>query len=361
MPRQVSPVKDWCFTINNPRADKPGREGDLTKVKSWTFDYLVVQLEVGENETPHLQGFVQFSTKQRLTQLKKLHKKAHWEPRRGSPSQAAHYCKKPEAGCDCDHCTNAAGVPRPQLIYESGNLSAPAGEKLWSVAQVIKRRGLTAAIEAYPTHYLGMTNGMKALATFYSPRRDQQPVVSVFYGSPGSGKTRYAMLGPSPYVQADYPTKGGQFFFGDYRPDVHQTVVFDDFYGQMPYTTWLRVCDRYPMEVHTKGAFHQLLAPNLVFTSNRAPNEWYPKIFADLDRWQAFDRRIDNIIFFTKDGYIIKKGNLPWPLPHLNQLNVNQVLMNPEILNPQNVNQPPFPVNVAPIIGALPPPYSDYP
>jgi len=151
------------------------------------------------------------------------------------------------------------------------------------------------------------------------------------------------MLGPSPYVQADYPAKHGAFFFGDYRPDVHQTVVFDDFYGQMPYTTWLRVCDRYPMEVHTKGAFHQLLAVNLVFTSNRAPNEWYPKIFAEPDRWQAFDRRIDNVIFFTKDGYMIKKGNLPWPLPHLQQLNVNQVLMNPQILNPPpapNANVP---------------------
>jgi len=160
MPRREPPVKDWCFTINNPRADKPGREGDLTKVKTWTYNYLVVQLEVGIQETPHLQGFVQFPTGQRLTQLKKLHRKAHWEPRRGSAYQAAHYCKKPEVGCDCQHCEAAVNVPRPQLIYESGSISAPAGEKLWSVAQVIKRRGLTAAIDAYPTHYMGMNRGM---------------------------------------------------------------------------------------------------------------------------------------------------------------------------------------------------------
>jgi len=334
MPRAPPKCKDWCFTINNPVRSHPGRPGDLDRVKSWIFNYLVVQLEVGDEGTPHLQGFVQFPKEMRLKQLKKdCHKRAHWEPRRGSAYQAAHYCKKPEDGCECDHCVKAAGTPRPQLIFESGTISAPAGEKLWSVVQTIKRRGLCAAIETYPTHYMGMQRGMEALASFYSQVRDWKPVVSVFYGVPGSGKTRYAMLGPSPYVQADYPVKGGQFFFGDYRPDVHQTVVFDDFYGQMPYTTWLRVCDRYPMEVHTKGAFHQLLARNIVFTSNRAPNEWYPKVFAELDRWQAFDRRIDNVILFTKEGYVIKKGNLPWPLPHLNQLNVNQVLMNPQILD----------------------------
>jgi len=336
MPRQSSPAHDWCFTINNPR------RRDYKRVQSWQYNYLVYQLELGEQGTPHIQGFVQFTTKQRLKALKKVHRTAHWEPRRGSAYQAAHYCKKPEIGCDCHHCLAAADVQRPQLIFESGTISAPAGEKLNSVAMTIKKRGLCAAIEAYPTHYMGMTRGMQALATFYSPRRSWRPVVTVLYGQPGSGKTRYAMLGPSPYVQADYPSKGSQFFFGDYRPDHHETLVFDDFYGQMPYTTWLRVCDRYPMEVHTKGAFHQLLVHNIVFTSNRGPREWYPKIFADLDRWQAFDRRIDNIIVFTEYGYQIKKGNLPWPLPHLDPLNLDQVLMNPAILHLLQ-NQPQVP------------------
>jgi len=349
MPRQSSPAHDWCFTINNPR------RRDYKRVQSWQYNYLVYQLELGEQGTPHIQGFVQFTTKQRLKALKKVHRTAHWEPRRGSAYQAAHYCKKPETGCDCHHCLAAVDVPRPQLIFESGTISAPAGEKLNSVAMTIKKRGLCAAIEAYPTHYMGMTRGMQALATFYSPRRSWRPVVTVLYGQPGSGKTRYAMLGPSPYVQADYPSKGSQFFFGDYRPDQHETLVFDDFYGQMPYSTWLRVCDRYPMEVHTKGGFHQLLTHNIVFTSNRGPREWYPKVFADLDRWQAFDRRIDNVIVFTEYGYQIKKGNLPWPLPHLDPLNSDQVLMNPAILHLLQ-NQPQVPHH-DPADGKSPSPY----
>jgi len=161
MVRYQGKCKDWCFTINNPRRSHPGRPGDLELIKSWVFNYLVVQLEVGEEGTPHLQGFVQFPKEMRLKQLKKdCHKKAHWEPRRGSAYQASHYCKKPEYGCDCEHCEKAKDVPRPQLIYESGTISAPAGEKMWSVVQTIKRRGLSAAIETYPTHYMGMQRGM---------------------------------------------------------------------------------------------------------------------------------------------------------------------------------------------------------
>lgn len=166
MPRYQGKCKDWCFTINNPRRSHPGRPGDLERIKSWVFNYLVVQLEVGAEGTPHLQGFVQFPKEMRLKQLKKdLHKKAHWEPRRGSAYQAAHYCKKPEPLCDCSHCVGAADAVRPQLIFESGTISAPAGEKLASVALTIKRRGLSAAIDAYPTHYMGMTNGMVRSAT----------------------------------------------------------------------------------------------------------------------------------------------------------------------------------------------------
>jgi len=318
----------------------------MTRVKSWQYNYLVFQLEVGEGGTPHLQGFVQFTTKQRLKPLKKLHKRAHWEPRRGSAYQAAHYCKKPEPGCDCKHCD---GVPTnyPQYIFESGIISAPAGEKLNSVVQVIKRRGLTVAIDAYPTHYMGCNRGMEALATHYSPKRDWQTVVSVLYGEPETGKTRYAMLAPSVYKLSAFGGKGSTDFFGDYRPDQHESLLVDDFYGNWSYTTFLQACDRYPTEVHTKGGFRQLLVRHIIFTSNSSPDEWYPKVLANPNRRESFNRRIHNVIYFTKAGYMIKKGNLPWQgLTWLQPLDVNQVLMNPQILHPIPPPQNPGPMSL---------------
>lgn len=232
MPRRPNPQKDWCFTLNNPRTK------DRERIQKWQYDYLVFQLEVGEEGTPHLQGFVQFAKQHRLSVLKKLDQRIHWEPRRGSAIQAAHYCKKPEPDCTCKHCD---GVPRiyPQYIFENGDISAPASERLATVAKSLKYKGLTKTIESYPTHYIRMKAGIEGLATFYSPVRQWRPVVTVLWGGPDLGKTRYALKGPTPYVLAVFGK--GTDFFGDYRPDYHETLVIDDFYSNWKYTTFLRV------------------------------------------------------------------------------------------------------------------------
>jgi len=330
MPRQTPSCKDWCFTINNPRTR------DRERCQKLLYNYLVYQLEVGEGGTPHLQGFVQFQSGQRLSACKKMHKRAHWEPRRGTAVQAAHYCKKPVADCACKHCE---GVPRvyPQLIFEDGHLSSQGGITSEGIVQVLKAKGLTAAIVAYPKEYMGMHMGMEKLANFYSPVRDWQTVVTVAYGVPGSGKTRYAMQGPSPYKLASFGSKTSTDFFGDYRPDQHETLVVDDFYGNWKYTTFLQACDRYPMEVHTKGGFRQLLVHHIVFTSNNRPGIWYPKVLADVNRRESFNRRLTNIIEFTQRGYIVRKGNLPWNCDFASPLTVQEALMHPEILE----NPPP--------------------
>lgn len=300
MPKQVPPRKDWCFTLNNPR------QREYAKLKAAAYQYIVFQLEVGENGTPHLQGFIQMQDKVRLSSMKKLLRRAHWEPRRGTAAQAAHYCIKPVAGCDCKHCVD---VPRvyPQLIFEDGLLSSSATESLEVVCESIKKNGLSKTINAYPMSYVRMKNGMEGLATFYSPKRDWETQVTVCYGEPGTGKTRYAMLSPSPYKLAAFGGKDSTDFFGDYHPDEHETLVVDDFYGNWKYTTWLQVCDRYPTEVHTKGGFRQLLVRHCVFTSNNSPSEWYPNVLADPNRRESFNRRIHNIIHFTKLGFTVIK------------------------------------------------------
>lgn len=65
------------FTLNNPTDPVPF---DVIKM-----GYLVYQKEVGENGTPHFQGYCEFKTKKRLAAVKELlGQRCHIDPRRGT-------------------------------------------------------------------------------------------------------------------------------------------------------------------------------------------------------------------------------------------------------------------------------------
>lgn len=90
----MSRTKFWCFTLNNYTngekdnvAEAVGR-GDVV--------YLCYGEEVGENGTPHLQGYLEAGKRMRLSGVKKISglERAHIEPRKGTQTQAIEYCSK---------------------------------------------------------------------------------------------------------------------------------------------------------------------------------------------------------------------------------------------------------------------------
>lgn len=87
----MSAAKNWTFTINNYTGH------DEVKIDTM-FDhghmnYVVYGREVGANGTPHLQGYVQFKKKLRLTQVKQMiSARGHFEVARGSPEINRRYC-----------------------------------------------------------------------------------------------------------------------------------------------------------------------------------------------------------------------------------------------------------------------------
>lgn len=79
--------RTWCFTLNN------WTEEDYLSLKNLSFSYLLIGKEVSSSGTPHLQGYVTLQKPSRLSALKKVNARAHWEVAR-SVEASKRYCKK---------------------------------------------------------------------------------------------------------------------------------------------------------------------------------------------------------------------------------------------------------------------------
>lgn len=83
-------AKNWCYTLNNYT---PAEYEALAGTLPTDVVYLVCGKETGASGTPHLQGFISLSKRKRLTQVRRLSDRAHWEMARDARA-AADYCKK---------------------------------------------------------------------------------------------------------------------------------------------------------------------------------------------------------------------------------------------------------------------------
>lgn len=97
----------WCFTKNNPLQWRP----------EWLpmeMDYLIWEHEIGEQGTPHIQGYVRFKIRKTLQAAKRLiHPESHLEPARGSEGDSIIYCSKDRTAAGDDWAE--IGVPDPNI------------------------------------------------------------------------------------------------------------------------------------------------------------------------------------------------------------------------------------------------------
>lgn len=89
--------KNVCFTSFN--MDIEWETLNIAEIdKKQSIKYLVYQGEYTKDGKKHIQGFIQFTAKKRMEQIKKLFgdNTLHIEPMKGTPLQASNYCKKVE-------------------------------------------------------------------------------------------------------------------------------------------------------------------------------------------------------------------------------------------------------------------------
>lgn len=282
--------KYWCFTsfrcpevlerLTSLTSDT--REG-RSLIRATRVAYLVAQKEVcPDTGKEHIQGYVEFTSNQRKSAVQRTIGDAtlHVERRLGTAAEASEYCKK----------ARSAVQGSDGLTLEWGCMSKPEQGKRtdWDVLRegLTEGRGIRWAAEEHTGLFVRYHGGVRALSEVLQESNTQREVTThVLWGDTGSGKTRAVFeVDPDVFVvHAD-----GKWWDGYHG---QKTILFDDFYGEIRYSTMLRLLDRYPMRLQVKGGTVNARWTDVWITSNKPPSEWYPQE----QTIAALERRLETV------------------------------------------------------------------
>lgn len=244
--------KFWCFTINNPRPFY----ADVSGCREW--DYMVVGNEVGDNGTPHLQGFIAYKVRTRFTTIKKQMMNAHIEPmgRFSTPHLAAEYCKKDgdyeEFGTLPDFKGGATG-------------GAAKAKNFKSMAELAMANKLDDILEIDPVSYVQHYHAYKRIAQDHpKPPENLDDVCGEWLvGEPGVGKSYTARLN-----NPEYFDKAINKWWDGYQGE--PVVILDDLdlVHHVLGHHLKRWADRYSFPAEQKGSTIQIRPQKIIVTSN---------------------------------------------------------------------------------------------
>ncbi len=267
---------NWVFTINNPN--------DSESPLEWPpqVSYCVWQLEEGDKGTRHWQGYLQLPQKKTLSYLKKnLNSRAHFEHRRGTHQEARAYCMKEGA------------IDGP---WEIGTPIVCAGERtdLHSCMAMVKEGKPELDIaDEFPITWARNYRALARYRMLSMGYRTYHTDGLVLYGKPGVGKTTFisSLLAENEWTV--YWKPRNQWWDGY---EGQEAVVFDEFFGWVPYELIKRLLDPTPLLVETKGGSISMVAKIVIFISNSHPSRWYDSQKMDL---RALARRVS--VFILKE------------------------------------------------------------
>lgn len=223
--------------------------------------YACVGKEVGENGTPHLQGYFILLRRRRLSDLKdSFSARAHYEVSRGSPQSNKQYCSKGSDVWEWGECPGKPVKRSRDEIAVSYKLAASTGRDA-----IIAWEDDNPGVNFFSGHTL-VRNYLR------SAQPVERPDIAVewIYGAPGIGKSRVAHERfPAGFVK-EPRTKWWTGYL------LERDVIIDDFGPKgIDINHLLRWFDRYRCTVETKGDIVPLHAVNFVVTSNFTPEECF--------------------------------------------------------------------------------------
>lgn len=257
------------------------------------LQYLVYQLEEGEEKTPHVQGYLEFkkSRDKGLKWLKaNVSARAHYEKAIGTGEQNKKYCTK---------------EPRLAGPLEWGEIGV-AGRRTDLRAFVEAAKETTSwleMVEDYPSEMiryprffdrLRMEMDKRGVRDRFARKREakDKPVkIFVWWGEAGAGKTKsvYEKEGAENIYVFEHMTGSSRWFDG-YKGE--HVLLLDEFAGYLTKSGLLQLTDPYPkkpLQVQTKGGYTNVFFESIYLCSNTSWDHWYDWGYREA---AAFKRRI---------------------------------------------------------------------
>lgn len=268
--------RHWVFTWNNYDDDFRTK---LVHASDELVRYEVYQEEIGEQGTPHIQGYVEFARPVRLAALKKWLPSAHWEARLGTRDQARAYCMKDD--------TRRPGTTPTEI----GAWETCQGRRndLTSACETLKQHGLKRVAEDHPEMWVkfhrgfeSLDNKLRVVPEVWDGEFDNWWI----HGDAGVGKTRY--------VREKYPgfyDKMANKWWDDYKGE--ETVVMEDLQcddARALYGSIVKWADRAPTRVESKGGSMMVNPRRVVVTSN-----WPMDVIWSGVQLRAMQRRFQSV------------------------------------------------------------------
>lgn len=263
--------------------------------------YCIMQLErAPDTGRLHFQGYLHLPSARTFASVKRyfIDQTVHIEAAAGRPGQCITYCSKED--------TRVAGPWKYNVELQPDPGKRTDIESL--IAEVQTKKGRLDYTEPLAASYLlrhgqRLNDLIKELVPACRPSSTPLLVLAL-WGTTGTGKTRFvhdvmAKLEKSKELYV-FPVVGNdrRLWADGYRN--HQAALLDDFSTSfLECASFLRVTDRYVLDLPTKGGFTRFSPRVLFITSNFNPAYWYEE---NTEQRAAVQRRLTHV-FEVKEGW----------------------------------------------------------
>jgi len=260
--------KDWLLTVWKHTESEDVAQAFISGFGE-QVNYAVGQLEEApDTGRRHIQLFVQFRKRIRLSGINGglglSSGDHHSERRRGTVDEAIAYCSKSDSR-----------IAGPWYFGERPSKTGQRNDLESACNTLREHKSLKRLAEEFPTAYVKYQRGFKELLHLIGQTRDYLPkTVIVYWGEPGSGKTRTCFEAHKEDIWFAPPPSPNCWFDG-YAGE--ETVIIDDYNpvknDEKAFKNLLQMLHEYPFQMNVKNSSVWFVPKTIVITSQNPP--WF--------------------------------------------------------------------------------------